>query len=233
MGVDVGYAASAASGSSGDATAGGGAAAEDPEEGEGACQVEAEPAVAGTASALEQGAAAAAGAGVAEEALDQAQLLGAGAAAAGRSMFRLSASLGTLQVLLNYEGAGCSTLSQVGVECYCPAALLPKLECMLRLAWLLWHRRSLRPAALPLPTSHPPQLHQASVDRFTFGLDIRPDTSMTISSTLGNVRVSQLAGRRIIGCPGSRECEPHPMSLHQQLRCLLSPSPPSSIRRST
>jgi hypothetical protein len=28
-------------------------------------------------------------------------------------MFRLTASLGTLQVLTNYEGSGCHTLSQV------------------------------------------------------------------------------------------------------------------------
>lgn len=31
-------------------------------------------------------------------------------------MFRLSASLGSLQVLLNYEGSGCATLSQVRVQ---------------------------------------------------------------------------------------------------------------------
>lgn len=42
----------------------------------------------------------------------QVQLLG-GAAQGERSMFRLTASLGTLQVLLNYEGSGCHTLSQV------------------------------------------------------------------------------------------------------------------------
>lgn len=38
---------------------------------------------------------------------------GSGASAGDRSTFRLTASLGTLQVLLNYEGAGCATLSQV------------------------------------------------------------------------------------------------------------------------
>ena len=49
-------------------------------------------------------------------AMPQVQLMrsGSSASAAGdRSTFRLSASLGTLQVRLNYEGAGCATLSQV------------------------------------------------------------------------------------------------------------------------
>jgi hypothetical protein len=75
--------------------------------------------------------------------MEQVQLVRSGSSAsasADRSTFRLTASLGTLQVRLNYEGAGCATLSQ------------------------------------------------ASVDAFTFGLDVKPDSSMTIRSTLGNVR---------------------------------------------
>lgn len=48
----------------------------------------------------------------------QAQLL-RGSGGADRSMFRLTASLGTLQVALNYEGAGCHTLSQVGDVACC------------------------------------------------------------------------------------------------------------------
>jgi hypothetical protein len=41
----------------------------------------------------------------------QGQLLGA--LEGDRSMFRLTACLGTLQVLMNYEGSACATLSQV------------------------------------------------------------------------------------------------------------------------
>ena len=59
----------------------------------------------------------------------QLQLLGAGAQA-NRIMFRLTASLGTLQVLTNYEGSGCHTLSQVqACCCSAVASLLGLLTC--------------------------------------------------------------------------------------------------------
>ncbi|KAL4858517.1 Vacuolar protein sorting-associated protein 13C [Chlorella vulgaris] len=90
------------------------------------------PGAAAVASAVVEGVMA--GLGVEEAG----QLLGA--LEGDRSMFRLTACLGTLQVLLNYEGSACATLSQ------------------------------------------------ASVDDFTFSLDVKPDTSMHIKSTLGNVR---------------------------------------------
>lgn len=44
-----------------------------------------------------------------------------------------------------------------------------------------------------------PNRSQASVDAFTFGLDVKPDSSMVITSTLGNVRV----GSR---CTGNSRC---------------------------
>ncbi|KAL4443584.1 hypothetical protein ABPG75_011321 [Micractinium tetrahymenae] len=142
LGVDIGAVASAAFAGPEPAPAGAGGSAEEPkgEEAQAPCKAEGEQEGAGAVAAVAGVAsqAAALGAGF-EEAVDQAQLLG-GAGGGDRSMFRLTASLGTLQVLLNYEGAGCHTLSQ------------------------------------------------ASVDRFSFELDVRPDTSMRIRSTLGNVQ---------------------------------------------
>ncbi|KAL4447306.1 hypothetical protein ABPG77_007339, partial [Micractinium sp. CCAP 211/92] len=156
LGIDIGTVASAAFSGPEPAAAGnagGGAAEPAEEEGEAPCKPEGGQEDAGPAAAVAGAASqvAAVGGGVAE-ALDQAsekwrvcrlpalaQLLGA-TGGADRSMFRLTASLGTLQVGFNYEGAGCHTLSQ------------------------------------------------ASVDRFSFELDIRPDTRMRIKSTLGNVQ---------------------------------------------
>lgn len=54
----------------------------------------------------------------------------ASASAAERSTFRLTASLGTLQVRLNYEGARCATLSQVSTArtaCTAQARVLAEL----------------------------------------------------------------------------------------------------------
>ena len=116
LGLDIGVAA-------GSSEAPPAAPAATAEAGEGACQVEGEPAAVDAAAAT----AAAQGGGAAEEPLDQARLLGGGGGDGGdRSMFRLTASLGTLQVLLNYEGSGCHTLSQVGRAC-CPGPPVPRL----------------------------------------------------------------------------------------------------------
>ncbi len=63
---------------------------------------------------------------------------GSSASAGGdRSTFRLTASLGTLQVRLNYEGAGCSTLSQVSTACAACIACTPNLA-LHRTACVLW-----------------------------------------------------------------------------------------------
>lgn len=48
------------------------------------------------------------------------------------------------------------------------------------------------PATLVLPA------RQASVDVFTFSLDVKPDTSMSICSTLGNVRARGLLLRCVL-----------------------------------
>ncbi len=156
-------------------------------------------------------------------------------------MFRLTASLGTLQVGFNYEGAGCHTLSQVmGILLsWClhghPSGASFAVEVgrcsagcsragMLK-AWLVKgacpalkfkraHSRAaagtslpvcfclpylLKPgftalASFPHPNPPPPTAPQASVDRFSFELDIRPDTRMRIKSTLGNVQAGQGRG---------------------------------------
>ena len=139
MGVDVGAAASAAfsGGEPAGGTAGEPAGGEPADE---ACAVEGEPAVAGAAAAV-QGAASGGGAEAAET-IDQAQLLGGGGGE--RSMFRLTASLGTLQVLLNYEGTGAEQLSQV------PSPLPRRACCSTRLGFgRSW------PCAQPLPLTSP------------------------------------------------------------------------------
>lgn len=142
----------------------------------------------------------------------------ASASAAERSTFRLTASLGTLQVRLNYEGAGCATLSQVstgkgcllsgyGLRQHCcmraqhtqrstadtTGSIAP---CILAQRCSEWASRMM-PTEIDATTSHSFFSLQASVDAFTFGLDVKPDSSMVIRSTLGNVRVSYTGE-----CPG-------------------------------
>eukprot|EP00887_Chlorella_sp_A99_P001951 scaffold18.g1951.t1 len=171
MGVDMGVAASAAfAGPPGDGRSASPASEDGPAEGsevaedeESACATRGQEGGVPRVAVRQAAAASAGGQGIVEEAEEagakaaaaaageavsaaEQQLLLAGSAGGAEegshacTLFRMSVTLSTLQVVLNYEGEGGQTLAQ------------------------------------------------ASMERFSFGLDIAPDTTLTIQASLGNVR---------------------------------------------